>query len=174
MDNTTLVGLARLWGQAETTVLKQQKAILMGYDDIDLAHLLDAWASEFYELPKITALEDFFERKLLELIAKAPAGNLLETAGEVSGNSAAIAEKRIILEQRDLEYETSRFEIECYLKTQPEAYFIERGTTLEQVLNDQELMDNLTHEHRKSVYDYGCDPDWSAKDACDNEPGIKP
>lgn len=81
-------------------------------------------------------------------------------------------ERAEIKQQCDLEYEQSRRDIEAYLKAQPNAYFAERGTTLDRVLNDQELMGNLIHEHRRCVYDCGCDPEWSAKDACDNEPGI--
>lgn len=71
-----------------------------------------------------------------------------------------------------LEIDDARSDIVFYLETQDEDYFAERGRTKEEVLSDGELIDKLAAEHQKCVNSFGCEREWSCRDACDNEPGI--
>ena len=75
---------------------------------------------------------------------------------------------------RDAEVEGCRMDVINYLKEQDDAYFAERSTTKETVLADKELIDTLTLEHHKCVYQFGNDRGWSVADCCDNEPGFYP
>lgn len=65
-------------------------------------------------------------------------------------------------------------DIVAYLTAQDAAYFADRGTTKEQVLQDTLLLGLLADEHRKCVNNFGNDREWSCKDACDSDPGISP
>lgn len=66
----------------------------------------------------------------------------------------------------------AKADVVAYLKAQDEAYFAERQRTKATVLADDELLDELTGEHYKCVTKFGNDREWSAKDACDSNPGI--
>lgn len=59
-----------------------------------------------------------------------------------------------------------------YLQMHEESYFTEHETTKEAVLANDELIDAIAYEHSHCVNSFGNDPDWSLKDACDNDPGI--
>ena len=69
-DNSVLVGMARLWGQNEGIIFEDAmiSSVLKGYDDMDLARLLEEWVYEYYNLPEAIDLEKFFERKVLALV----------------------------------------------------------------------------------------------------------
>lgn len=71
-----------------------------------------------------------------------------------------------------LTLEAARKDIVEYLGQQENDYFSERGTTKEQVIGDQELIENLAVEHMRCVNRYGNEREWSCKDACDVEPGF--
>ncbi len=71
-------------------------------------------------------------------------------------------------------YDDAKNDILEYLWLQNENYFSERGTTEEQVLENEELIDRLAAEHLKCVMRFGVEREWSCKDACDNSPGIWP
>lgn len=73
METTTLVGLARLWGQHEGIIFLPKNGeatpdtVMKGYDDLDLEKLLMEWAKEFDALPETLDLLEFFEQKVKEL-----------------------------------------------------------------------------------------------------------
>lgn len=73
-----------------------------------------------------------------------------------------------------MNYETAKAEIIAYLKQQDNEYFRERNTTKNRVLADERLIDVLASEHLHCVMSFGNKPEWSCKDACDNNPGIVP
>ncbi len=60
-----------------------------------------------------------------------------------------------------------------YLRQQDDEYFTSRGTTKDKVFNDAALLYDIIQEHYKCVMCFGNDREWSCKDACDNEPGIR-
>lgn len=66
----------------------------------------------------------------------------------------------------------AREKVVGYLQMQEESYFAEHETTKEAVLANDALIDAIAYEHSHCVNSFGNDPDWSLKDACDNEPGI--
>lgn len=70
--------------------------------------------------------------------------------------------------------EVCNLEVLNYLKNRDAAYFIERGTTKEAVLANEDLLDRLVSAHYKNVYKYECDADWSLVETCDSDPGIRP
>lgn len=187
METTTLVGLARLWGQNEGIIFLPKNGeatpdtVMKGYDDMDLAKLLTEWAKEFDVLPATSDLFAFFEQKVKELCddynirqvlkpaldaerAQIPADKLAEIRRNV--------EKEIHQRQTDEEWATAKWEVENHLKFKDEAFFAERGTTLQQVLADEVLMDTIVTAHYRNVNKYGCDADWSVKEVCDCDPGI--
>ena len=86
---------------------------------------------------------------------------------EKIGNDAVVEHERKI---RDLEYEGCRQDIINYLEEQDDDYFEERGR---EVLNDKDLIDRLTAEHHKCVFNFGVEREYSCQDACDCEPGIE-
>ena len=186
-DTTTLVGLARLWGQNEgiTFLPKNGEAtpdtVMKGYDDMDLAKLLTEWAKEFDALPATADLFEFFEQKVKELCADFNLRQILkpvfdEEKSEIPPDKLAEirrnVEKEIHQRQTDEEWATAKWEVENHLKFKDESFFAERGTTLQQVLADEDLMDTLITAHYRNVHKYGCDADWSVKEVCDCEPGI--
>ena len=61
-----------------------------------------------------------------------------------------------------------------YLKAQDPEYFAERSTTYLDVITSEDIMQELIEEHMRCVNRYGCDREWSCKDACDCEPGFYP
>lgn len=69
-------------------------------------------------------------------------------------------------------FQEAREEVLGYLKLQEESYFMEHETTEEAVLANSDLIDEVAFEHLHCVNSFGCDPNWSLKDACDNDPGI--
>lgn len=71
-------------------------------------------------------------------------------------------------------FDAARQDVVRYLTRQDDKYFEERGTTRNAVFCDYEQIDLVASEHLKCVNSYGCDAEWSLKDACDVEPGIKP
>ena len=72
-----------------------------------------------------------------------------------------------------LSFADAKGDILAYLSAQKEAYFLSRGATKAAVLQNPELIDTLAAEHRKCVNNFGNDREWSCKDACDAEPGIR-
>lgn len=184
---TTLVGLARLWGQHEGIIFLPQNGeatpdtVMKGYDDMDLAKLLTEWAEEFDSLPNTADLAEFFEEKVKELCddfnirrilkpaldaerAQIPADKLAEMRRKV--------EEAIQRRQTTEEWATAQWEVENHLKFKGENFFTARGTTLQQVLADEDLMYTLINAHYRNVYKYGCDAEWSVDEVCSNEPGI--
>lgn len=71
-----------------------------------------------------------------------------------------------------LGWDEARTDVVNYLEAQSEAYFAERGRRREDVMRDNELIDKLASEHEKCVNRFGCEREWSCKDACDSDPGI--
>lgn len=71
-------------------------------------------------------------------------------------------------------FDAARQDVIRYLTTKDDKYFEERGTTRNAVFCDYEQLDLIASEHLKCVNSYGCDIEWSLKDACDVEPGIRP
>ena len=60
-----------------------------------------------------------------------------------------------------------------YLKAQDDSWFEKRGRTKFEVLADGALISRLVDEHLRCVNRYGCDREWSVKDACESDPGIE-
>ena len=91
-DNTALVGLARLWGDYEGRILLSESintSVMKGYDDMDLARLLESWAEEYYwDDVEFTDLEEFFHAKLKEL-CKAIAYDIRDACTEDANESHA-------------------------------------------------------------------------------------
>lgn len=71
-----------------------------------------------------------------------------------------------------LEWDDAREDIVTYLEAQGEGYFAERGRSQDEVLADNDLIDKLAAEHQKCVNSFGCEREWSCRDACDSDPGI--
>ena len=65
-------------------------------------------------------------------------------------------------------------DVVLYLTLKDENYFSERDTSKKEVLQNEDLLKRLADEHYKCVHEFGCEREWSIKDACDNEPGIWP
>ena len=187
METTTLVGLARLWGQHEGIIFLPKNGeatpdtVMKGYDDLDLEKLLMEWAKEFDALPETLDLLEFFEQKVKELCEDFNLRQILkpvfeEEKFEIPADKLAEirlnVEKEIHQRQTDEEWATAKWEVENHLKFKEESFFDERGTTLQQVLADEALMDTLVTEHHRNVHKYGCDADWSVQEVCDCEPGI--
>lgn len=187
MDKTTLVGLARLWGQHEGIIFLPKNGeatpdtVMKGYDDMDLARLLESWADEYYNLPEMVDLSEFFEEKVKGLCEDYNLRKILKSVFEEEKSEippdklAAIrhnVEKEIHQRQTDEEWATAKWDVENHLKFKDESFFTERGTTLQQVLADEALMDTLITAHYRNVHKYGCDADWSVEEVCDYEPGI--
>lgn len=72
----------------------------------------------------------------------------------------------------ELSYTEAWGDIMNYLKSRSKEWYEERERTKESVLNDADLIDELTNEHLRCVNRYGCDREWSVQDACCCEPGI--
>lgn len=68
--------------------------------------------------------------------------------------------------------EEARADIKSYLEMQDDGYFAERGRTREEVLNSEEIMEALVNEHMACVNRFGCEREWSCRDACDSDPGF--
>ena len=68
----------------------------------------------------------------------------------------------------------ARSDILKYLEAQDPEYFAERSTTYLDVVQSEDIMQELVDEHMHCVNRFGCDREFSCKDACDNEPGIWP
>lgn len=71
-----------------------------------------------------------------------------------------------------MKIEEAKKDVINYLSLQEDAYFNERNTTREAVLSDNELIAHIASEHLSCVTRFGCERDWSVKDACDSFPGI--
>lgn len=65
-----------------------------------------------------------------------------------------------------------RDEVVDYLAKQDDEYFAARGVTKASVLANDTLIRTIAEEHFRCVERYGCDREWSLRDACDNDPGI--
>lgn len=119
-DNTTLVGLARIWGQKENTVFRNISQVMQGFDDMDLAKLLAEWAEEYYWAdvkPEITALEEFFDAKLKELCK--------ECAEQKPDQAESKqAQQKVILVEQDYkgEYERFALTVDEFREEYPETY----------------------------------------------------
>lgn len=80
--------------------------VMQGYDDMDLARLLERWAEEYYWTgvnPEITALEDFFDAKLKDLCKE-----YAEKTPE-QDESKTEEPQKVILVERDYKGEYERF-----------------------------------------------------------------
>ena len=189
MDNTTLVGLARLWGQHEGILFLPQNGevtpdtVMKGYDDMDLARLLESWADEYYNLPEVVDLSEFFEEKVRELCDDYNLRKILKpifdedkAANPMPADKVAEIRRNIQAEiarqEADRDWASSKWEVENHLKLKDESFFLARNTTLQQVLVDEDLMDELITAHYRNVHKYGCDAEWSVEEVCSNEPGI--
>jgi len=71
-----------------------------------------------------------------------------------------------------VKYEDAKKDVINYLSEQENEYFTERNTTREAVFSDTELIAHLASEHLACVTCFGCEREWSVKDACDSDPGI--
>lgn len=69
--------------------------------------------------------------------------------------------------------EDARKDVVDYLTEQEDSYFTCRGKAKDEILADSELIDTVAAEHYKCVMNFGNDREWSVKNACDVEPGIK-
>lgn len=71
-------------------------------------------------------------------------------------------------------FDMAKQDVIRYLAAKDDKYFEERGTTRNDVFCDCEQIDLIAAEHFKCVNSFGNDIEWSLKDACDVDPGIKP
>lgn len=94
MDNTTLVGLTRLWGQAEKEPkTKVQATVLQSYSNQDLTRLLESWGCEW----DLCDLEKFFTEKLNALCENYATRNGLQNIPEE--NQKKVLEAMQLLKQ---------------------------------------------------------------------------
>lgn len=131
MDNTTYVGLARLWGQSEHMNSSEPEAsfrisVMQGYDDMDLARLLDEWAHEFLFLQDTyDDLNAFFEAKVKALCDDLAMRTRLDGEWEKERDQHDPgAYPKAILVERDYKGEYERFALtpEEFQKEFPETY----------------------------------------------------
>ena len=69
-------------------------------------------------------------------------------------------------------FEDAKNDVISYLSSQDEHYFHDQGLTKDMVLQNANLIGLLSDEHLRCVSRYGCEREWSCKDACDSDPGI--
>ena len=73
----------------------------------------------------------------------------------------------------DITKEEARKDILKYLESQSPEYFEKRSTTHLDVIQSEDIIQSLVDEHMHCVNRLGCNREWSCKDACDNDPGIR-
>ena len=107
-DLPYLVGFARMWGDQEQRIyLGLDTNVLKGYDDMDLAKLLESWTEEYLcEQKKHNGPEDFFKKKVKALCEEDAKVRKMDGEWEKSHRQN---NQRAILVERDYKGEYERF-----------------------------------------------------------------
>ena len=101
-------------------------------------------------------------------------GIMRDEQADQQGNTTSSPAKERTISSVIMSKQEARSDIIKYLQAQEPEYFAKRSTTYFDVVGNEDVMQNLVEEYMRCVNRYGCDREWSCKDACDNDPGFYP